>query len=42
MNHVNLHYYYRVERLRDSDTFEEGDFRIRSLLGVRYVPLIHP
>ena len=33
---------YRVERLRDGDTFDERDFRIRSLLGVRYVPLIHP
>jgi len=33
---------YKVERLRDSDKFDERDFRIRSLLGVRYVPLIHP
>jgi protein-L-isoaspartate(D-aspartate) O-methyltransferase len=32
---------YRVERLRDGDVFKETDFSIRTLLGVRYVPLVH-
>jgi protein-L-isoaspartate(D-aspartate) O-methyltransferase len=32
---------YRVERIRDNDVFREADFSIRTLLGVRYVPLIH-
>ena len=33
---------YRVERVRDNVKFDEHDFHIRTLLGVRYVPLIHP
>jgi protein-L-isoaspartate(D-aspartate) O-methyltransferase len=32
---------YKVERLRDGSTFKEQDFKIRALLGVRYVPLVH-
>jgi len=32
---------YRVERLRDNKEFNESDFLIRMLLGVRYVPLVH-
>eukprot|EP00553_Chaetoceros_curvisetus_P008496 CAMPEP_0204613394 /NCGR_PEP_ID=MMETSP0717-20131115/1360_1 /ASSEMBLY_ACC=CAM_ASM_000666 /TAXON_ID=230516 /ORGANISM="Chaetoceros curvisetus" /LENGTH=203 /DNA_ID=CAMNT_0051625801 /DNA_START=1695 /DNA_END=2306 /DNA_ORIENTATION=- len=31
---------YRVERLRDNDTYDSRDFSIRNLLGVRYVPLV--
>jgi len=31
---------YKVERLRDNDDFSEHDFNIKTLLGVRYVPLI--
>lgn len=35
---------YKVERVNDSDmnTFVQEDFRITALLGVRYVPLVHP
>lgn len=33
---------YRVERLRDNDTYDKSDFAIRHLLGVRYVPLVRP
>lgn len=32
---------YRVERLRENEDFNESDFFIRMLLGVRYVPLVH-
>ena len=32
---------YKVERLRDSAHYNRDDFRIQSLLGVRYVPLVH-
>lgn len=32
---------YRVERLRDNTIFKESDFSIQTLLGVRYVPLVH-
>lgn len=31
---------YKVERLRDGDTFKQQDFKIKALLGVRYVPLV--
>lgn len=31
---------YRVERLRDNEEYRSEDFRIQSLLGVRYVPLV--
>jgi protein-L-isoaspartate(D-aspartate) O-methyltransferase len=31
---------YRVERLRDGTTFKQEDFKIKALLGVRYVPLV--
>mmetsp|Transcript_5324 Transcript_5324/g.10146 ORF Transcript_5324/g.10146 Transcript_5324/m.10146 type:complete len:316 (-) Transcript_5324:2240-3187(-) len=31
---------YRVERLRDGTTFKQEDFKIQTLLGVRYVPLV--
>jgi len=31
---------YRVERVRDNDVFDRGDFAISSLIGVRYVPLV--
>jgi protein-L-isoaspartate(D-aspartate) O-methyltransferase len=31
---------YKVERFRDNDDFNEHDFNIKALLGVRYVPLI--
>jgi len=33
---------YRVERLRGNNVFNQNDFAIRSLLGVRYVPLVRP
>lgn len=31
---------YRVERLRDGAVFKQEDFKIKALLGVRYVPLV--
>ncbi len=31
---------YKVERLRDNDHYNRDDFRIQTLLGVRYVPLV--
>jgi protein-L-isoaspartate(D-aspartate) O-methyltransferase len=33
---------YRVKKLQDSPQFNPRDFSIQELLGVRYVPLIHP
>ena len=33
---------FRVERLRESDTFQSQDFLFQELFGVRYVPLVHP
>lgn len=39
---------YKIERLRDQSAhtddggFQETDFHIKALLGVRYVPLLHP
>ena len=32
---------YRVERIRDNVEYKSEDFRVKSLLGVRYVPLVH-
>lgn len=33
---------YSVERRRENDVFDKNDFKIKALLGVRYVPLIRP
>jgi len=33
---------YKVEKLKHSPTFDKGNFAIKNLLGVRYVPLFHP
>jgi protein-L-isoaspartate(D-aspartate) O-methyltransferase len=37
---------YKIERIKESDsdyeTFHSEDFRMTALLGVRYVPLVHP
>jgi protein-L-isoaspartate(D-aspartate) O-methyltransferase len=35
---------YKVERVQESnkDTFVPEDFQITALLGVRYVPMVHP
>lgn len=33
---------YKVEKVKESPTFIKEDFVIRQLLGVRYVPLVHP
>jgi len=33
---------YQVERVLESSVFQNKDFLIKELLGVRYVPLIHP
>ena len=33
---------YRVERMRERNTFHKEDFDIRALFGVRYVPLLRP
>jgi len=33
---------YKIERLRESEGFVESDYRMTELLGVRYVPLVHP
>ena len=40
----DVQYLYKVERVRESDPnrFVPEDFKITSLLGVRYVPLVHP
>mmetsp|Transcript_6213 Transcript_6213/g.9067 ORF Transcript_6213/g.9067 Transcript_6213/m.9067 type:complete len:321 (-) Transcript_6213:144-1106(-) len=32
---------YRVERVKESPTFDTSDFVMTQLLGVRYVPLVH-
>lgn len=32
---------YRVDRVAKSPTFQESDYVIKQLLGVRYVPLVH-
>eukprot|EP00586_Coscinodiscus_wailesii_P000205 CAMPEP_0172481066 /NCGR_PEP_ID=MMETSP1066-20121228/6617_1 /TAXON_ID=671091 /ORGANISM="Coscinodiscus wailesii, Strain CCMP2513" /LENGTH=280 /DNA_ID=CAMNT_0013242977 /DNA_START=29 /DNA_END=871 /DNA_ORIENTATION=+ len=40
---VNSHQYlYRVDRLKVSTNFQESDYTIKQLLGVRYVPLVRP
>jgi len=36
-----MQYFYRIERIRDNEVYEETDFDVRALLGVRYVPLVH-
>jgi len=33
---------YRVQKVKDSAEFDEDDYVIKNLLGVRYVPLFHP
>jgi protein-L-isoaspartate(D-aspartate) O-methyltransferase len=33
---------YRVQKVKDSAKFDEDDYVIKNLLGVRYVPLFHP
>jgi protein-L-isoaspartate(D-aspartate) O-methyltransferase len=33
---------YRVTRIHQNDVYHENDFHIETLLGVRYVPLVHP
>lgn len=33
---------YKVERLAESSKYSDRDFRKKRLLGVRYVPLVHP
>lgn len=33
---------YRVRKLREASQFDRHDFSCQELLGVRYVPLIHP
>ena len=33
---------YKVQRVKDSPKFDEDDYVIKNLLGVRYVPLFHP
>lgn len=33
---------YRIEKVKDASTYHSNDFAIKSLLGVRYVPLFHP
>lgn len=33
---------YKVDRLKQSTNFQESDFTIKQLLGVRYVPLVRP
>lgn len=33
---------YRVTRMHQKDVYDEKDFDIETLLGVRYVPLVHP
>jgi protein-L-isoaspartate(D-aspartate) O-methyltransferase len=32
---------YKIQRIRRNDEFHPDDFKITSLLGVRYVPLVH-
>ena len=36
-----MQHLYRIERIRDNEVYEETDFDVRALLGVRYVPLVH-
>lgn len=31
---------YRVDRVKESKTFNENDYIVQQLLGVRYVPLV--
>jgi protein-L-isoaspartate(D-aspartate) O-methyltransferase len=33
---------YRIQKLQDSSNFTTQNFHVQKLLGVRYVPLIHP
>ena len=33
---------YNVRKIKDSPKFDEDDYVIKNLLGVRYVPLFHP
>jgi protein-L-isoaspartate(D-aspartate) O-methyltransferase len=33
---------YKIERVRDNSVYNKDDFKIQNLLGVRYVPLVHP
>ena len=37
-----IQHLYKVERLRESDTYKEEDFHVQRLLSVRYVPLVQP